>query len=201
MTDLGSLNYFLGISVVRSPAGLFLSQQKYATEILEPDNMMNCNPCRTPVEPIHKLDSISPPFVDPTFFRSLAGALQYLTFTRPDITIFVQKICLYMHDPRELHLHALKKILRYLRGTLDHGLQTHVSPTESLVACSDGDWGMPSLSPIYIRTLCIFRRQPNFMVLQKTRCNDPKILYVSEVSFMLRRIKLYVRLRCEIGYV
>jgi len=57
------------------------------------------------------------PVADPTDFRSLAGALQYLTFTRPDISYVVQQICLHMHDPREPHLAALKRILRYVRGT------------------------------------------------------------------------------------
>jgi len=61
----------------------------------------------------------------PTAYRSLAGVLQYLTFTRPDITYVVQQICLHMHDPREPHLTALKRILRYLRGTVDFGLLLH----------------------------------------------------------------------------
>ena len=59
---------------------------------------------------------------DASDYRSLAGALQYLTFTRPDIAYAVQQVCLHMHDPREPHLVALKRILRYLQGTLDLGL-------------------------------------------------------------------------------
>lgn len=141
MTDLGALNYFLGISVVRSSTGLFLSQQKYAVEILERANMVNCNPSRTPAEPIQKLDATGPPVADPSLYRSLAGALQYLTFTRPDIAFAVQQLCLYMHDPREPHLHALKRVLRYIRGTISHGLHLHVSPSSDLIAYSDADWG------------------------------------------------------------
>lgn len=133
MTDLGALNYFLGISVVRSSTGLFLSQQKYAVEILERANMVNCNPSRTPAEPIQKLDATGPPVADPSLYRSLAGALQYLTFTRPDIAFAVQQLCLYMHDPREPHLHALKRVLRYIRGTISHGLHLHVSPSSDLI--------------------------------------------------------------------
>lgn len=82
MTDLGSLNYFLGISVVRSSTGLFLSQQKYVCEILDKANMRNYNPCQTPAKPLHKLDASDTPVADPTLFRSVAGALQYVTFTR-----------------------------------------------------------------------------------------------------------------------
>ena len=86
MTDLGPLNYFLGISVTRTSSSLFLSQLKYATEILERAHMLNCNPCRTPVETEKKLGPDGTPVVDPTLYRSLAGALQYLTFTRPDLS-------------------------------------------------------------------------------------------------------------------
>ncbi|GJR57613.1 ribonuclease H-like domain-containing protein [Tanacetum coccineum] len=77
---------------------------------------------------------------DPTLYRSLAGALQYLTFTRPDISYAMQQVCLYMHDPRESHFSALKRILRYIRGTMPYGLQLFSPTTSSLVAYSDADW-------------------------------------------------------------
>jgi hypothetical protein len=77
---------------------------------------------------------------DPTAYRSLAGALKYLTFTRPDITYVVQQICLHMHDPREPHLTALKRLLRYLRGTVDYGLLRHRSSSAELFVYTDADW-------------------------------------------------------------
>ncbi|GJZ49075.1 ribonuclease H-like domain-containing protein [Tanacetum coccineum] len=92
MTDLGSLNYFLGISVTRNASGMFLSQQKYATEVLDRAGMLNCKPCRTPVDTDSKLSADGAPISDSTLYRSLAGALQYLTFTRPDISYAVQQI-------------------------------------------------------------------------------------------------------------
>ncbi|GKA00213.1 ribonuclease H-like domain-containing protein [Tanacetum coccineum] len=92
MTDLGSLNYFLGISVTRDPLGLFLSQKKYVVEILDRAHMVNCNPSRTPIGTKSKLGSDGDPISDPTLYRSLAGSLQYLTFTRPDISYVVQKL-------------------------------------------------------------------------------------------------------------
>ncbi|GKD78446.1 ribonuclease H-like domain-containing protein [Tanacetum coccineum] len=117
MTDLGSLNYFLGISAQRSSTGLFLSQSTYAQEILERAHMQKCNPCRTPVDTESKLGADGDLVSDPTLYRSLAGELQYLTFTRPDISYAVQQGCLYMHDPREPYLAALKRILRYVHVT------------------------------------------------------------------------------------
>ncbi|GKE29695.1 ribonuclease H-like domain-containing protein [Tanacetum coccineum] len=73
--------------------------------------MVNCNPCRTPVDTESKLGDDSDPVSDPTLYQSLAGSLQYLTFTRPDNSYAVQQVCLYMHDPREHHFSALKRIL------------------------------------------------------------------------------------------
>ncbi|GKD43403.1 ribonuclease H-like domain-containing protein, partial [Tanacetum coccineum] len=115
MTDLGPLNYFLGISVTRDSSGLFLSQKKYAIEILEKAHMVSCNPSRTPVDTESKL--------------GVNGDL----------------VCLHMHDPREPHLSALKRILRYVQGTLNYGLQLFSSSTTYLVAYSDADWaGCPT---------------------------------------------------------
>ncbi|GJV67032.1 ribonuclease H-like domain-containing protein [Tanacetum coccineum] len=145
MTDLGPLNFFLGISVTRDSSGLFLSQKKYAVEILERAHMVTCNPCRTPIDTESKLGSDGDPVSDLTLYRSLAGSLQYLTFTRPDISYAVQQGCLHIHDPREPYFSALKRILRYVRGTLDYGLQLFSSSTTDLVSYSDADWaGCPT---------------------------------------------------------
>ncbi|GJW78326.1 ribonuclease H-like domain-containing protein [Tanacetum coccineum] len=145
MTDLGALNYFLSISDVRHPTGLFLSQKKYALQLLEHAHMVNCNPSRTPVDTDSKLGPDGVPVQDPTLYHSLAGGLQYLTFTRPYSSYAVQKICLYMHNPRESHFAALKRILHYVQGTLEFGLHLYASATTSLVGYTDADWaGFPS---------------------------------------------------------
>ncbi|GJU21112.1 ribonuclease H-like domain-containing protein [Tanacetum coccineum] len=89
MTGLGSLNYFLGISVTRDSSGMFLSREKYAVDILECDGMVYCNPSRTPVDTESKLGTTGDVVSDPTLYWSLACSLQYLTFTRPDISYAV----------------------------------------------------------------------------------------------------------------
>nr|GEX51027.1 ribonuclease H-like domain-containing protein [Tanacetum cinerariifolium] len=91
MTYLGSRNYFLGIYVTRDSSGMFLSQRKYATEILEREHIVNCNPSRTPTDTESNLGDDGDPVYDLTLYRSLAGSLQYLTFTRPDISYAVQQ--------------------------------------------------------------------------------------------------------------
>ncbi|GJU97835.1 ribonuclease H-like domain-containing protein [Tanacetum coccineum] len=108
--------------------------------------MANCNPTRTRVDTESKLGSDRDPISDPTLYRSLAGGLQYLTFTRLDISYAVQQVCLHMHDLREPHLVAFKRVLRYVHGTLDFVLQLYASITGSLVAYTDADWaGCPTI--------------------------------------------------------
>jgi hypothetical protein len=141
MKDLGQLHHFLGVTVESRPSGLFLHQRQYALDILEWAGMSNCKPCSTPVDTQSKLSAdAGDPVADPTAFRSLAGALQYLTFTRPDLAYVVQQVCLHMHDPRESHLAALKRLLRYVRGTVDFGLVIHRSPPAELVVYTNADW-------------------------------------------------------------
>jgi hypothetical protein len=123
MKDLGVLHHFLGMHVQPSGDGLLLSQKQYMVELLDCAGMSECKPCLTPVDTNPKVaaaDGAS--VIDASDFRSLAGALQWLTFTRPDIAYAVQQVCLHMHDPREPHLAALKWILHYICGTLALGL-------------------------------------------------------------------------------
>nr|GFB40776.1 ribonuclease H-like domain-containing protein [Tanacetum cinerariifolium] len=122
MTDLGLLNYFLGISVSRDSSGLFLSQKKYVVEIIDKAHMVNCNPSRTHIDTDSKLGSDGDLVSDPTLYPSLAGSLMYLTFTRPDISYAIQQMCLYMHNPREPHFASLKRIPRCVLCTLDYVL-------------------------------------------------------------------------------
>lgn len=86
MKDLGPLHYFLGIQVHRIREGFFLHRQQYAEDILQRAGMSNCKPAPTPVDTKAKVSaSSSQPVEDATFYRSIAGALQYLTLTRPEL--------------------------------------------------------------------------------------------------------------------
>ena len=93
MTNLGPLHYLLGIVVHRHDTHMFLSQEKYAKEILKRAHMSTRKPVSTPVDTKSKLGAHCGPLIsDPTLYRSLAGALQYITFTRPDISYDVQQV-------------------------------------------------------------------------------------------------------------
>jgi hypothetical protein len=138
MTDMGSLHYFLGIAVTRDSSSMHLSLAKYVAEILDNTDMTACKSATTPVDMSPKLSaSAGPPMADLTEYRSLVGALQYLTFMRPDIAYAIQQVCLHMHDLREQHLVAIKHILRYVKGMLYHGLQLHSSSPASMGTYTD----------------------------------------------------------------
>ncbi|KAL9287174.1 putative RNA-directed DNA polymerase [Arabidopsis thaliana] len=142
MTDMEKIHHFLGIKADYNDKGLFLSQSLYAKEILERAEMSDCKPIAVPVDLKSKLSlDIEDRVSDPTLYRSLVGELQYLTFTRPDISYAVHQICLYMHDPRQPHFQALRKIIRYIKGILTHGLQLVKGQIDCLTTYSDADWG------------------------------------------------------------
>ncbi|XP_071689020.1 uncharacterized mitochondrial protein AtMg00810-like [Rutidosis leptorrhynchoides] len=142
MKDLGNLSSFLGISVQRTSDGLFLNQTAYANDIISRAGMTLCQPVSTPVDTMGKLSSnAGDKYKDPTYFRSLAGALQYLTFKGPDIAYAVQQVCLHMHDPRDIHMLAIKRIIRYIKGTVHMGLHMTRSKKHELVSYTDSDWG------------------------------------------------------------
>ncbi|XP_021805661.1 uncharacterized protein LOC110749783 [Prunus avium] len=123
MKNLGDLHYFLGLQIQYPADGIFVHQSKYILDVLAKANLLDCKPCVTPCHPNHKLlKDGSLPYSDPAHYCSIVGALQYLTFSRPDITYAVHQVCQFMHASFDTHYYAVKRILRYLKGTMSHGL-------------------------------------------------------------------------------
>lgn len=140
MKNLGILHFFLGLQVKHLADGLFISQSKYVIDILTKADMLGCKTCDSPCVENQKLTNEgSLPYKDPQHYRSMVGALQYLTFTKPDISFSVQQVCQFMSTPLDSHYAAVKRILRYLSGTIQYGLHyTHSSL--QLQIFSDSDW-------------------------------------------------------------
>ncbi|CAJ2657083.1 unnamed protein product [Trifolium pratense] len=144
MTDLGEISYFLGIEFLKTSKGLMLHQRKYAGEILKRFNMSDCTYAITPMETNLKLEkNESEDAVDPTMFKQIVGSLRYLCNSRPDICFAVGLISRFMEDPRQSHMKAAMRILRYIAGTLDFGIlfpKSAVNAKSEIICYSDADW-------------------------------------------------------------
>ncbi|XP_068319739.1 uncharacterized mitochondrial protein AtMg00810-like [Pyrus communis] len=142
LKDLGRLHYFLGVEVSHLSSGLRLTQNKYTLDILKRSNMLECKPCPTPVAAKTSLSATSgSPLPDASLYRQIVGSLQYLTLTRPDISFAVQTVAQFMGRPTTDHMDVVKRILRYLKGTLGMGITfTPSAQPFQLAAYSDADW-------------------------------------------------------------
>ncbi|KAH9786678.1 retrovirus-related pol polyprotein from transposon RE1 [Citrus sinensis] len=142
LKDLGEFNYFLGIEVTPSLDGLHLSQTKYIGDILQKAHMLDSKGYNTPMSTTEKLRKENGAlFENPSLYRSIIGSLQYVTLTRPDIAFSVNKLSQFLAAPTVLHWQACKRVLRYLQGTSNYGLQFLNSGSLSLNAYSNADWG------------------------------------------------------------
>ena len=141
MKDLGKLNYFLGLEITSSSEGYYLSQAKYASDLLTKAGITDSKTSATPLETNSRLTSMDgTPLDDPTIYRQLVGSLVYLTVTRPDISYAVHIVSQFLSAPRSPHYAAVLRILRYIKGTLYHGLHFSAHSSLELRAYSDADW-------------------------------------------------------------
>ena len=139
MKDLGDLHFFLEIEAKRTSTALVLTQTKYTLDVLNRTHMQNSKPCPTPLAYGSKLSAYDgAPLSDATEYCSIVGALQYLTLTKPDICYAVNQVCQFMHALTTVHLQAVKRILRYLKGSL--GLTITPGPLTTFFSFSDADW-------------------------------------------------------------
>nr|GEX49083.1 retrovirus-related Pol polyprotein from transposon TNT 1-94 [Tanacetum cinerariifolium] len=141
MSMMGEMTFFLGLQVNQSHCGIFINQSNYVLEIFKKYEMESCDPVGTPMEIKDKLDldqNGTP--VDATKYRSMIGALMYITSSRPDI---VHATCLcarYQAKPTEKHLNEVKRIFRYLWGTVNTGLWYSKDSGFELTGFSDADY-------------------------------------------------------------
>jgi histone deacetylase 1/2 len=141
--DLGDLHFFLGIEVKKTCNGLLLTQEKYDSDLL---NKVDMHGCKSPPTPLSSSEQLSlsggTPLgpEDSTQYRSIVGALQYLTLTPPNLCFSVNKVCQYLHAPTTEHWTATKRILRYVKDTLKLGITFIKSSSTFLSAFSDADW-------------------------------------------------------------
>ncbi|MCP3664820.1 MAG: DDE-type integrase/transposase/recombinase [Gammaproteobacteria bacterium] len=142
--DLGPLHYFLGMQVHQSTEGVWLGQPQYSKKVLEKFQMADCIKAATPMETgavlVQKPED-SKKFENPTVFQSAIGSLLYLAnCTRPDLSYSVHKLAQFAKDPYGVHWKAVKRVLAYVKGTLDLGIKFQADSEEYLVAYADADY-------------------------------------------------------------
>ena len=154
--NLGKLHYFL-VEVIPNAHGAFLSQQRYILDLLKRTKMLDAKPVSSPMSSTTSLTAHEgESFSDITLFRSIVGALQYLSLTRPDIAFPVNKLSQFMHKPTVIHWQSAKRLLRYLKQTLHFGLQIYRSSCTTLQAFSDADWAGSRDDRRSTGSFCIF---------------------------------------------
>lgn len=142
MTDLGELSYFLGMEVTQNEEGIFLSQENYAKKLLKKFGMQDCKSLSTPLTPHgKKKEVLKENLEDVTKYRSMIGGLLYLCASRPDIMYASSYLSRYMAAPTMQHYQEAKRVLRYVKGTLNYGIQFKRVEEPELVGFSDSDWG------------------------------------------------------------
>jgi hypothetical protein len=140
------VNLFLGLQIEQFPTGnIFVHQKAYARRVLQRFNMENANPVVIPTNPHDELGShihlTGEDECTTAPFREAIGSLMYLSVaTRPDTTFAVNRVSRYLEKPKKVHWKAVKRILEYIKGTIDYGLKFESHQENKLVAYSDADY-------------------------------------------------------------
>ena len=141
MIDLGKMRYFLGIEMIQKADGIFICQRKYAAELIKRFEMQNYNSVYNPIVSGRKVgrdkDGVK---VNSMLYKQMVGNLMYLIATRLDMMFAVSLISRFMSDPNELHFTVVKRIMRYLKGTLELGIWYRREGKSELLGYTDSDY-------------------------------------------------------------
>ena len=154
--DLGILRYFLGIEMATSPKGFFLSQRKYVLDLLKEANMSDAKPVNTPLDTKLKLSLEGQPLPNISYYQRLVGKLIYLTITRPDIAYSVSIASQFMHSPTMEHFNLVKRLLRYLKGSIGRGIIMKKNESTEITGYCDADWAGNSIDRKSTTGYCTF---------------------------------------------
>ncbi|CAA7062183.1 unnamed protein product [Microthlaspi erraticum] len=203
MKDLGRLKYFLGIEISRGPTGMFLSQRKYALDIIAETGNLGSRPAATPLEQNHQLATVDSPLLDdPKKYRRLLGRLIYLLNIRPELCYSVHLLSQFMQAPKLAHWEAAIRVVRYLKGSPGQGIFLHSDPDLTLTVYCDADYDS---CPLTRRSLSAFVVMlGGSPVAWKTKKQDTVSHSSAEAEYRamavaLREIKWFRRVLSDLG--
>ncbi|XP_031274933.1 uncharacterized protein LOC116133363 [Pistacia vera] len=203
--DLGEPKYFLGIDIARFAAGISLSQRKYVLELVSDSGLSTCKPSAIPVEQNTKLSTQQydnatsvldndPPLKDPSSYQRLVGRLIYLTMTRPDISYAVHILSQFMHGPKQSHMDAATKVLKYLKGCLGLGLLLPRNGNLNMAADCDSDWATCPMTRKSLTCFCI--KLGGSLISWKTKKQSTVSLFSAEAKY-----RAMAKATCEIIWI
>ena len=138
---IGELNHFLGLQIHWQELGIFLPQSKYAGNLVKKFDLESASSVRTPMSPNVKLTiDLLGKSVDSSLYRSMIGSLLYLITSRPNISYSVGVCVRYQANPKESHMTALKRIIKYVKTTVEFGVWYSKDTSDVLARYSDADW-------------------------------------------------------------
>lgn len=166
--DLGELKCFLGLEIARSAAGIHICKKKFMLDLLKDTGFLTCKPTATPISNDCRLQKEGKLINDSSSYRRLIGKMLYLTITRPDIAYPVQQLSQFLDCPTEEHVFAAYRVLRYIKGSIDHVLFyssqsickltafTNSHSSFQIQAYLDADWATCPNTRHSITSYCIF---------------------------------------------
>lgn len=156
MKDLGKLKYFLGFEVARNASGFYLSQRKYALDIISETGLLGAKPSLVPIELNHQLARAAGPLANAHQYRRLIGRLIYLTNTRPDLAYSIHILAQFMQKPLLPHWEAALKVVRYLKGSAGQGIFLKADDSLDISIYCDADWGACPLTRLSLSAYITF---------------------------------------------
>ena len=140
MSMIGELNHFLGLQIRQQESSIFISQSKYAENLVKKFGLESASPIRTSMSPNVKLIiGLLGKNVDSSLYRSMIGSLLYFTASRPNISYSVGVCARYQANPKESYMITLKRIIKYVKATADSGVWYSKDTNDGLTGYSDVD--------------------------------------------------------------
>ena len=183
MSMIGEMTHFFGLQIHQQDLGIFLSQSKYAKNLVKKFGLESTSSVRTPMSPNVKLTGdLLGKSVDHSLYRSMIGSLLYLTASRPNSSYSVGVRARYQANPKESHMTALKRIIKYVKTTIEFGVWYSKDTSDVLTGYSDADWAENADDRKSISWGCFYVR--NNLVSWMSKKQNSVSLSIAEAEYI-----------------